>query len=119
MVSQEVVQQAMEAIGKPCTTIDIEKHLREKGLMSGTWDLKTDIAGVLNLLRKWLVVDRLPDGHTVNRCSVWYLKNKGLDHDIRTCEKCKEIRILHSKHIGNFVFKSEERRMKKEDGPDE
>ena len=115
MVSQEVVQQAMEAIGKPCTTIDIEKHLREKGLMSGTWDLKTDIASVLNLLRKWLVVDRLPDGHSINRCSVWYLKNKGLDHDTKNCEKCKAMRMSHNKHIGDMASKSTIRKMKKED----
>lgn len=107
MVSQKHVEIAMEAIGNPFTTQDIETYLFDNKLHDRVkWDIKTEISAVLQTFRKWKMVDRLPQCHTHNRKTIWYMTKLGIDHNEKTCKICHDIRKSHNMYYSDMIQKN-------------
>jgi Fe2+ or Zn2+ uptake regulation protein len=117
MVAQKVVQEVMEILNRPCKPREIANYMIENKLSNIASDIGPDISTCLNQLRKWQVVDKLPDFHGKDS-SKWYLTNNKY-HDFKTCEICKSIRTSHSKHIGNMASKSAWRKRKNTEEQDQ
>jgi len=117
MVSQKIVQEVMEILNRPCNTRDIANYMIANGLSNIASDIKPDISNCLNSLRKWEVVDKLPDFHGKDS-SKWYLVNNKY-HDFKTCKICKSIRISYSKRVGDMAAKSDIRKRKQTEEQDE
>lgn len=113
MVSQELVELAMDKINEPCTTGEIAEYLiTNKMIERPKWDIRLDISGVLRLLKKWLIADKLPQGHTKNMMSIWYLLKWNIKHDHKTCKICKLVKHTHDLHIYDFVTRRDKRRVR-------
>ena len=116
MVAQKVVQEVMEILNRPCKPREIANYMIENKLSNIASDIGPDISTCLNQLRKWQVVDKLPDFHGKDS-SKWYLTNNKY-HDFKTCEICKSIRTSHSKYVGDMASKSNWRKVRKSEEQD-
>ncbi len=113
MVKQDLIEQAMNALNRPCTTKDIEKYLVDNKLVPNyEWDIKIAIATGLKSLKRWEVVDHVLQGHSNCRSKVWFLiKNGKPKHDPKTCLECRGVNHAFNNHLGNF--RSYRQRVKK------
>jgi len=91
-MKMDLIQKAMEQIGKPCTTREIVDYmLKNKMVEPVKWDLKMEISRKLLGLKKWEIVDRIDQGHNSNKGNIWYLcKNGKPEHDRKTCPQCRK-----------------------------
>lgn len=107
MVTQAVVQQAMEELNVPCTSTQLLEYLLQKKRMTYTqWDGKAVISRALSALKKWQVVDRISQGHYKNGEYLWYLtKNPAPEHDSKKCPIC----INTNKGFNHYMTKMRER----------
>jgi hypothetical protein len=109
MVSQEVVQQAMEEIGAPCTSNEIVQHLIDKGKISKF--SKSELVLVdrkLQRLRRWEVVAITP--HLKGNNNINYLISSGYKHDENNCEQCKIMIKNHNMRTRQLMNKLQRRK---------
>ena len=109
MVSQKIVQEVMEILNRPCNTRDIANYMIANGLSNIASDIKPDISNCLNSLRKWEVVDKLPDFHGKDS-NKWYLLDS-YKHDSKNCEYCKGIKYAHNHNTAKHMEESNSRRL--------
>ena len=112
MVSQNLVEQVMKEINKPCTARDIAEYIRDHNLSTLPSKISWDISNVLNVMRKWEVVDKFPDlhGKDSNR---WYLRANGNPHDSDNCPYCKGISRAHHNNTYMHMMQSYNRKVRK------
>lgn len=111
MVSQKLVQEVMEILDKPCSPKDIADYMKENNLSNIASDIKWDISSVLNIMRKWYVVDKLPDLHGIDS-NKWYLVKDGNPHDSKNCKHCKGITKAHNKNMAQYMQRQSARKVK-------
>ncbi len=101
MVTQELVQQAMEELNRPITTKQLLNYMIERKMIEKKeWDMKMVVSRALLALKKWEVVDRVIQGHTGNVGHIWYLvKNGRPEHDSKTCQECKNRNMTFNHYI--------------------
>lgn len=118
MVSQKLVKEVMEILDKPCNARDISDYIKANNLTNLTSDIKPDICYVLNTLRKWLVIDKLPDLHGMDS-NKWYIIKDGNTHETSNCHYCKGIRKAHNKNMAQFIIRSTNRNYKEKEDDDD
>jgi hypothetical protein len=99
MVSQQMVEDVMKILDRPCTAKDIANYMRENKLSIIASEISYDISTVLNSLRKWYVVEKFPDLHGPDS-NKWYLTSGENPHDSKRCQYCRGIEATHN---GNTV----------------
>jgi hypothetical protein len=117
MVAQKVVKEVMEILNKPCNAREIAEYMIANGLSNIASDILPDVSTCLNSLRKWEVVDKLPDQHGLDS-NKWYLTN-GKHHDTENCIHCKNIIKAHNRNIAQFIIRSTNRNYKTIDDDDD
>ena len=111
MVSQNLVEQVMEKLNRPCTARDIANYIREHELIINVpSDIAFDVSTVLNALRKWEVTDKFPDLHGTDS-NKWYLR-LNYTHDSKNCEYCKGIKTAHTHNTYKHMISSRSRNIR-------
>ena len=111
MVSQKLVQEVMEKLNRPCNTRDIATYMIENKLSTIASDIKPDISNVLNIMRKWYVVDKYPDLHGMDS-NKWYLVVDGKPHDSKNCKYCKGIYQAYNNNTSQYMLRSTSRKVR-------
>ena len=119
MISQETVQQAFEAINKPCTIKDIMQWLFENKIIDYNPETKTKhghdvrnrVANRLMKLRNWKIIDRLPQGHYIDDLPVFYLVKNGDPH-VKPCAICHKRDVVYGNRLRQIMVKHYKRRVK-------
>jgi len=111
MVSQKIVQEVMEILNRPCNTRDIANYMITNGLSNIASDIKPDISNCLNSLRKWEVVDKLPDFHGKDS-NKWYLLTSQNKHNTKDCVYCKGIKYAHNHNTSQHMVETNSRNIR-------
>lgn len=112
MVSQDLVQQVMEKLNKPCNSREITQYIIDNKLSDNKrTSLIVDVSYNLNRLRTWEIITKYPDLHGQDS-NKWYIIKDNKPHDSKNCKYCKGIVKAHNKNISQYIIRSTNRKMK-------
>ena len=111
MVSQDMIVQVMKKLNRPCTAKEIANYMRENNLTNLPSKIEYDISNVLNILRRWEIVDKFPDLHGSDS-NKWYLR-LNYTHDSKNCHYCRGIEVAHTNNTYMHMIQSYNRQVRK------
>jgi len=126
MVTQGQVQNAFEAINKPCTIAEILQWLFDRKFIDiiplsqkdhGYGRSRGQVSRMIQKLRGWKIVDRLPQGHTVNQMPIWYLVKNGDPHET-PCKICRKRDLVYAKNLRHIMIRHYSRGVRISEGRD-
>lgn len=121
-MKQEELESIIEGIGRPFTIRDVLEELVRLKIVNETIDkkyrIRANVSKLLQRMKAWGTVDRLPQGHSIDQMPIWYLKKNGDPHEL-PCQICTDRDRCFGRRYRQMMIRYYSRRTKISPGKDE